>query len=41
MKKLNLVPYHKLLLQAQEAKTQNLTKLASGIVNALVLISGI
>lgn len=35
MKKLNSVVYHKLLLQAQEAKTQNLTKLASGIVNAL------
>jgi hypothetical protein len=35
MKKLNSVVYHKLLLQAQEAKTQNFTKLASGIVNAL------
>lgn len=35
MKKLNSVVYHKLLLQAQEAKTQNLTKLASGIISAL------
>ena len=35
MKKLNSVVYHKLLLQAQEAKTQNLTKLASGIISAV------
>lgn len=35
MKKLNSVVYHKLLLQAHEAKAQNLTKLASGIINAV------
>jgi hypothetical protein len=35
MRKLNSVVYHKLLIQANEAKTQNLTKLASGIVGAL------
>lgn|SRR5574339_257878 len=35
MKKLNSVVYHKLLLQAEEAKEQKLTKLASGIMNAL------
>jgi hypothetical protein len=35
MKKLNSVIYNKLLIQAQEAKTQNLTKLASSIVGAL------
>jgi hypothetical protein len=38
MKKLNSVVYHKLLLQAQEAKTQNLTKLASGILGAMAPI---
>lgn len=35
MKKLNSVIYHKLLLQSNEAKTQGMTKLASGIINAL------
>lgn len=35
MKKLNSVVYHKLLIQANEAKTQQLTKLSSGIVGAL------
>lgn len=35
MKKLNETVYHKLLLQAQEAKMQGLNKLASGVVNAL------
>ena len=35
MKKLNSIIYHKLLLQANEAKFQGMTKLASGIVNAL------
>jgi hypothetical protein len=35
MKKLNAVIYHKLLLQAEEAKEQKLTKLASGVLNAL------
>lgn len=35
MKKLNSVIYNKLLLQSQEAKTQDLTKLASGIIGAL------
>jgi hypothetical protein len=35
MKKLNSVIYNKLLLRAQEAKTQQLSKLASGIVSAL------
>lgn len=35
MKKLNSVIYHKLLLQAEEAKEQGLEKLASGILNTL------
>lgn len=35
MKKLNATVYHKLLLQAEEAKTQNLTKLASGVLGAI------
>ena|SRR5579885_1111512 len=35
MKKLNSTVYHKLLLQAEEAKEQKLTKLASGIMGAL------
>lgn len=35
MKKLNEVIYHKLLIQAQEAKTQELTKLASAVMDAL------
>lgn len=35
MRKINSTVYHKLLLQAREAKIQNLTKLASGIINAV------
>lgn len=35
MKKLNAVVYHKLLLQAEEAKYQGLNKLASGVLQAL------
>ena len=35
MKKLNSTVYHKLLLQAEEAKEQKLHKLASGIMGAL------
>jgi len=35
MKKLNSVVYHKLYLQAEEAKEQDMTKLASGIFNAI------
>lgn len=37
MKKLNSIIYQKLLLQAEEAKDQNLTKLASNIMGALEL----
>lgn len=35
MKKLNPIVYHKLLLQAEEAKDRGMTKLASGILNSL------
>jgi hypothetical protein len=35
MKKLNSVVYHKLLLQAEEAKNQDMVKLASGVLGAL------
>lgn len=35
MKKLNDTVYYKLYLQAEEAKEQNMTKLASGILGAL------
>jgi len=35
MKKLNIVIYNKLLAQAEEAKAQGLTKLASGILEAI------
>lgn len=35
MKKVNSVIYYKLLLQAEEAKDRNLTKLANGIVKAI------
>lgn len=35
MKKLNSVIYNKLLAQAEEAKAQGLTKLASGILEAI------
>lgn len=35
MRKLNSVVYEKLLLQAEEAKDRDMTKLASGVVNAL------
>jgi len=35
MKKLNTVIYQKLFLQAEEAKDQGMTKLASGIFNAI------
>lgn len=35
MKKINSVIYNKLLAQAQEAKTQKLTSLASGILEAI------
>jgi hypothetical protein len=35
MKKLNSVIYNKLLAQAEEAKSQGLTKLASGILEAI------
>lgn len=35
MKKLNEIIYHKLLLQAEEAKEQKLTRLASGVMAAL------
>ena len=35
MKKLNSIVYHKLLLQAEEAKDQKMNKLASGILGAL------
>ncbi len=35
MKKLNSVVYNKLLAQAEEAKTQGLTKLAAGILGAI------
>lgn len=35
MKKLNSIAYYKLYLQAEEAKEQNMTKLASGILGAL------
>lgn len=35
MKKLNVVVYNKLFLQAEEAKEQDLVKLASGIFNAI------
>jgi len=35
MKKLNSIVYHKLLLQAEEAKEREMTKLASGVFNSL------
>jgi hypothetical protein len=35
MKKLNSVIYQKLLLQGEEAKEQNLTKLASGVLGSI------
>jgi hypothetical protein len=35
MKKINEVMYHKLLIQAEEAKTQGMTKLASAILEAV------
>lgn len=35
MKKLNSIVYNKLLLQAEEAKEQNLEKIANGILGAL------
>lgn len=35
MKKLNSVVYHKLLLQAQEAKLQKLTKLSNAVLAAV------
>ena len=35
MKKLNIVIYNKLLLQAQEAKEQGMIKLASGVFGAI------
>ena len=35
MKKLNSVVYKKLILQAEEAKNQDMVKLASGLLNAL------
>ena len=35
MKKLNQVVYEKLILQAEEAKEQNMTKLASAILGSL------
>lgn len=35
MRKLNSVVYNKLLLQAEEAKEQNMKKLASGILGSL------
>lgn len=35
MKKLNSIVYNKLLLQAEEAKDQNMVKLASGLLGAL------
>ena len=35
MHKLNSIVYHKLLLQAEEAKTLGMTKLASGILGSL------
>lgn len=35
MRKLNSTVYHKLLIQAHEAKAHNLTKLAYGIMNAV------
>ena len=35
MKKLNSVVYHKLLLQAEEAKQQGMHKLAAGIMSAI------
>jgi hypothetical protein len=35
MKKVNAVVYHKLLIQAQEAKIQNLEKLADAILGAV------
>lgn len=35
MKKLNATVYNKLLLQAEEAKHQHLTKLASGVLGAI------
>ena len=35
MKKLNSIIYHKLLLQAQEAKHQEMNKMASAIVGAI------
>lgn len=35
MKKLNSTVYHKLFLQAEEAKDRNMTKLASGILTAI------
>lgn len=35
MKRLNSVVYHKLLLQAEEAKDQDMIKLASGILGAV------
>jgi hypothetical protein len=35
MKRLNSVVYHKLILQAEEAKEQDMTKLASGILGAV------
>ena len=35
MKKLNSVVYQKLLLQGQEAKDRNMTKLANGVLNSL------
>lgn len=38
MKKLNSVIYNKLLLQAEEAKEQGMTKLAAGVMGALTAI---
>jgi len=35
MRKLNTVVYNKLLLQTEEARDRGMTKLASGVVNAL------
>ena len=35
MKRLNSIVYHKLLLQAEEAKHQDMVKLASGILGAV------
>ena len=35
MKKLNPIVYHKILLQAEEAKERDMTKLASAVFNTL------